>query len=102
MTMFLRRPGFCWFPRILRLRTMGRPASMRTESCWVNCVSCLCLTRPARKRPFLAVLPPVGAAEIGGGADCAREVPGGGVAVAWAVGAGSGAAPAFSFTFMGL
>ena len=45
---------------------MGRPASMSTDSCWVNWVSCLCLTRPARNRLFLAVLPPVGAAGASG------------------------------------
>jgi hypothetical protein len=89
-------------PRILRLRTIGRPASIRTDSWLVNWVNCLCLTRPARNRLFFALFPPVGMAETGGGA-AARWVPGGGgVAVAAAVGAGSGAAPAFSFTFMGL
>src|SRR5258707_4552928 len=100
MTMFLRRPDFCWLPRILRLRTMGRPASMRTDSCWVNWVSCLCFTRPARNRPFL--LRPAGGGGGGGGA-VARPVPGaccgGGVAV---VAGADGADPAFSLTFMGL
>ena len=51
--MFLSAEGFIWLERILMLRTMGSPASMSTESCSVNCVSCLCRTLPPRKlKPF--------------------------------------------------
>jgi hypothetical protein len=39
MSVDLNGPRSSWPSRILRLRTIGRPASWSVESCEVNCVS---------------------------------------------------------------